>query len=111
MEKKKSGNTTMLMDVGLDTGDMLLKDEVEITENMTAGELHDILMVRGGNLLIETIEGVTKDTIKGINKKVKLVMQKCFLKILVKYIWDKSTIEIHNLIRGLNPWANCTYYI
>ena len=34
----------MLMDVGLDTGDMLLKDEVEITENMTAGELHDILM-------------------------------------------------------------------
>ena len=37
--EKKSGNTTMLMDVGLDTGDMLLKDEVEISENMTAGEL------------------------------------------------------------------------
>ena len=38
------------MDVGLDTGDMLLKDEVEITDNMTAGELHDILMERGGEL-------------------------------------------------------------
>ena len=59
----------MLMDVGLDTGDMLLKDEVEITENMTAGELHDILMVRGANLLIETIEGVAKDTIKGIKQE------------------------------------------
>ena len=40
--EKKSGNTTMLMDAGVDTGDMLLKDEVEISESMTAGELYDI---------------------------------------------------------------------
>ena len=53
--EKVTGNTTMLMDVGLDTGDMLLKDEVEITDNMTAGELHDILMERGGELLVRTI--------------------------------------------------------
>ncbi len=52
--EKVTGNTTMLMDVGLDTGDMLLKDEVEITDNMTAGELHDILMERGGELLVRT---------------------------------------------------------
>lgn len=54
--EKKSGNTTMLMDVGLDTGDMLLKQEVTITEDMTAGELHDILMKDGAKLLVETIK-------------------------------------------------------
>lgn len=58
--EKSSGNTTMLMDVGLDTGDMILKDEVEITNNMTTGELHDILMVRGADLLVKSIEGISK---------------------------------------------------
>ena len=55
-----SGNTTMLMDVGLDTGDMLLKDEVKISENMTCGDLHDILMAGGAKLLLNTIEGLVK---------------------------------------------------
>lgn len=109
--EKKSGNTTMLMDVGLDTGDMLLKDEVEITENMTAGELHDILMVRGGNLLIETIEGVANGTIKGIKQEGETCYAKMLSKNTGKISWDKSAREIHNLIRGLNPWpiAHTTY--
>ena len=109
--EKKSGNTTMLMDVGLDTGDMLLKDEVEITENMTAGELHDILMVRGGNLLIETIEGVANGTVKGIKQEGETCYAKMLSKNTGKISWDKSAIEIHNLIRGLNPWpiAHTTY--
>ena len=109
--ERKSGNTTMLMDVGLDTGDMLLKDEVEITENMTAGELHDILMVRGANLLIETIEGVANGTIKGIKQEGETCYAKMLSKNTGKISWDKSAIEIHNLIRGLNPWpiAHTTY--
>ena len=109
--EKKSGNTTMLMDVGLDTGDMLLKDEVEITENMTAGELHDILMVRGGNLLIETIEGLANGTIKGIKQEGETCYAKMLSKNTGKISWDKSAREIHNLIRGLNPWpiAHTTY--
>ena len=109
--EKKSGNTTMLMDVGLDTGDMLLKDEVEITENMTAGELHDILMVRGGNLLIETIEGVANGSIKGIKQEGETCYAKMLSKNTGKIYWDKSAVEIHNLIRGLNPWpiAHTTY--
>ena len=109
--EKKSGNTTMLMDVGLDTGDMLLKDEVEITENMTAGELHDILMVRGGNLLIETIEGVANGTVKGIKQEGETCYAKMLSKNTGKISWDKSAREIHNLIRGLNPWpiAHTTY--
>jgi len=109
--EKKSGNTTMLMDVGLDTGDMLLKDEVEITENMTAGELHDILMVRGGNLLIQTIEGVANGTIKGIKQEGETCYAKMLSKNTGKISWDKNAVEIHNLIRGLNPWpiAHTTY--
>ena len=109
--ERKSGNTTMLMDVGLDTGDMLLKDEVEITENMTAGELHDILMVRGGNLLIETIEGLANGTIKGIKQEGETCYAKMLSKNTGKISWDKSALEIHNLIRGLNPWpiAHTTY--
>ena len=109
--EKKSGNTTMLMDVGLDTGDMLLKDEVEITENMTAGELHDILMARGGNLLIETIEGLANGTIKGIKQEGETCYAKMLSKDTGKISWDKSAREIHNLIRGLNPWpiAHTTY--
>ena len=103
--EKKSGNTTMLMDVGLDTGDMLLKDEVEITENMTAG------MVRGGNLLIETIEGVANGTVKGIKQEGETCYAKMLSKNTGKISWDKSAREIHNLIRGLNPWpiAHTTY--
>ena len=109
--EEKTGNTTMLMDVGLDTGDMLLKDEVEITENMTAGELHDILMVRGGNLLIETIEGVANGTVKGIKQEGETCYAKMLSKNTGKISWDKSAREIHNLIRGLNPWpiAHTTY--
>ena len=109
--EKKSGNTTMLMDVGLDTGDMLLKDEVEITENMTAGELHDILMVRGGDLLIKTIEGVANGTIKGIKQEGETCYAKMLSKNTGKISWNNSALDIHNLIRGLNPWpiAHTTY--
>ena len=75
--EKKSGNTTMLMDVGLDTGDMLLKDEVEITDNMTAGELHDVLMDRGAELLINTIDGLYNGSIIPEKQMKKLFMLKC----------------------------------
>lgn len=109
--EKKSGNTTMLMDVGLDTGDMLLKDEVEIPENMTAGELHDILMVRGGNLLIETIEGIANGSLKGIKQEGETCYAKMLSKNTGKISWNNSALDIHNLIRGLNPWpiAHTTY--
>jgi methionyl-tRNA formyltransferase len=100
-----SGNTTMLMDIGLDTGDMLLKSEYPIKNDMTAGELHDILMEDGANLLLDTIEKV---------KANKLIPQKqdhskntyapMLTKELAKINWNKTNIEINNLIRGLNPW-------
>lgn len=109
--EKKSGNTTMLMDVGLDTGDMLLKDEVEITDNMTSGELHDILMNRGGELLIKTIEGLVDGSIKGEKQEGETCYAKMLSKETGKINWNNSAESIHNLIRGLNPRpiAHTTY--
>ncbi|SCJ49230.1 Methionyl-tRNA formyltransferase [uncultured Clostridium sp.] len=109
--EKVSGNTTMLMDVGLDTGDMLLKDEVEITENMTAGELHDKLMISGADLLIKTIDGMSKGEITPIKQEGETCYAKMLSKDTGKIDWSKSAKEIHNLIRGLNPWpiAHTTY--
>ena len=109
--EKKSGNTIMLMDVGLDTGDMLLKDEVEITDNMTSGELHDILMNRGGELLIKTIEGLADGSIKGEKQEGETCYAKMLSKETGKINWNNSAESIHNLIRGLNPRpiAHTTY--
>ena len=102
--EKKSGNTTMLMDVGLDTGDMLLKDEVEISDDMTAGDLHDILMERGADLLIKTIEGLVNKNIKPEKQNDETFYAKMLNKELALIDWNNSAKDIHNLIRGLNPW-------
>ena len=102
--EKKSGNTTILMYVGLDTGDMLLKDEVQITEDMTAGELHDILMERGADLLIKTIEGVYNGTIIPEKQTDETFYAKMLNKDLALIDWNNKAEDIHNLIRGLNPW-------
>ena len=109
--EKISGNTTMLMDIGLDTGDMLLKDEIEISEEMTAGELHDILMLRGGDLLVKTIEGIVNKSITPIKQEGETCYAKMLSKDTGKIDWNRNSIEIHNLIRGLNPWpiAHTTY--
>lgn len=102
--EKSSGNTTMLMDVGLDTGDMILKDEVEITNNMTTGELHDILMVRGADLLVKSIEGISKGDIVPEKQGNETFYAKMLDKNIANIDWNKSAEEIHNLVRGLNPW-------
>lgn len=109
--EKVSGNTTMLMELGLDTGDMLLKNEVEITEHMTAGELHDLLMNSGGNLLVETIEGLVNKTIIPEKQEEETYYAKMLNKETGRINWSNSAKDIHNLVRGLNPWpiAHTTY--
>lgn len=111
--EKVSGNTTMLMDVGLDTGDMLLKTEIDITENMTAGELHDILMVDGASLLVETIKGLCNNTITPIKQGETPTPYASMLnKEMANINWDESADTIHNFVRGLNPFPTAyTFYI
>lgn len=107
-----SGNTTMFMDVGLDTGDMLLKDEFKIEGNTTAGKLHDKLMKNGGELLLKTINGLVDGSIE---PKKQNNEESCYASMLDKKMakinWDLSSKKIRNLIRGLNPWPLAyTYY-
>lgn len=103
--EEKSGITTMLMDVGLDTGDILLKEEVEITDNMTAGELHDKLMYSGGDLLVKTIEAIQDNKIKSIKQdEQKSSYAPMLNKKMGKINWNMESHKIINLIRGLNPW-------
>ena len=101
---KVAGNTTMLMGEGLDTGDMLLKQEIEITEEMTYGELHDILSLSGAELVIDTI----KKYISGeIIPEKQIHSDSSYAKMLNKEValinWNKTAVEICNFIRGLNP--------
>lgn len=102
--EKVSGNTTMLMDVGIDTGDMLLKDEVNITDDMTSGELHDILMERGASLLVETIKKMANGEVTPVKQEGESSYASMLDKNMAKVNWEESAINIHNLVRGLNPW-------
>ncbi len=103
--EKISGNTTIIMDEGIDTGDMILKDEVEITEDMTSGELHDILMARGGNLLVKSLEGIYNGTLSPIPQIEEEGTYATKLdKNIARIDWNKSSLDIHNHIRGMNPW-------
>ncbi|HOG62146.1 MAG TPA: methionyl-tRNA formyltransferase [Sedimentibacter sp.] len=101
----KTGITTMQMDVGLDTGDMLLKSEVEIDENINVGELHDILMHKGAELLIETLDKLEKNELTPQKQDDSLSSYAPILNNENRKInWNLPAKSIHNLIRGLSPW-------
>lgn len=103
----KTGVTSMQMDVGLDTGDMLIKKEIEITENMNAGELHDALSVMGAEVLIETINNI--DSLRPEKQDDSLSNYASMLsKELCPIDFSKSAQEVHNHIRGLSPWPVAT---
>lgn len=102
--EKESGNTTMLMDIGLDTGDMLLKSKVGITEDMTAGELHDVMMEDGGKLLVKTLKGLADGSIAREKQgETPTDYARMLDKSVAKIDWNLSGDKIKNLIRGLNP--------
>lgn len=103
--ESKTGITTMFMDAGLDTGDMLLKHEIEITESMNLSELHDAMMTAGAGLLTKTLEQLSDGTL--IREKQE-DSNTCYAPMLSKETgridWSKSASEIHNLVRGLDSW-------
>lgn len=103
--EKVTGVTTMLMDVGLDTGDILLKAETEIGENETAGELFDRLAVLGGELIVETLDKLEKGEIIPQKQDDSLATHTSKItKELCPIDFNKTAYEVHNKVRGLNPW-------
>ena len=102
---KKTGITTMYMDIGMDTGDMILKEEVEIGENETTGELWDRLSIIGGKLLVKTLELIEKGEAPREKQDNNFSSMAPMLKKEMEYInWKEYPAEkIKNLVRGLNP--------
>lgn len=101
---KTTGITTMYMDAGMDTGDMILKQEVEIGENETTGELWSRLSTIGANLLVETVKKIEEGTAPRTPQTGKATMAPMLKKEMARIDWqNKNMIEIKNLVRGLNP--------
>ena len=101
---KTTGITTMYMDEGMDTGDMILKQEVEIGEDEVTGELWDRLSKIGAKLLVETLEKVEAGTAPGIPQEGEATIAPMLKKEQAEIDWENQTaVEIKNLVRGLNP--------
>ena len=101
---KVTGITTMYMDVGMDTGDMILKEEVEIGDNETTGELWNRLATIGGQLLVKTVKQIENGTAPRIAQGKDFSVAPMLSKEMAKIDWENKTAEeIKNLVRGLNP--------
>lgn len=104
---EKTGVTSMQMDEGLDTGDMLLKGETEIGENETAGELHDRLSALGADILEKTIDALLKGKLSPEKQNHdEFTYAPMLSKELSPIDWNMSAKEVHDKIRGLCPWPS-----
>jgi methionyl-tRNA formyltransferase len=101
----ETGVTTMFMDVGLDTGDMLVKRTTPIGPFETAGELHDRLAILGREAMAETLARLLVGTLVGERQNDAL---SCYAPMLKKeqgqIDWTRPALEVHNRVRGLDPW-------
>ena len=101
----ETGITTMYMDVGLDTGDMLVKKTLSIGPEETAGELHDRLASLGRETMEETLRQLCAGTLQ---REVQDDEQSTYASMMKKedgrIDWSRSAQEIHNHVRGLDPW-------
>lgn len=111
--EEKTGVTTMLMDEGIDTGDMLLKTEIPIDKNETGGSLHDKLAAAGGELLERTLIGLEAGTI--VPEKQKDEEAGEYARMLDKELghinFNQPAVVIERLIRGLNPWPSAYTFL
>ncbi len=110
--EKVTGVTTMYMDIGMDTGDMILKEEVSIGEDETTGELWDKLSEVGAKLLVKTLKQIEDGTATRIPQGEDFTMAPMLNKDMSKINWNsQSAQEIKNLVRGLNPIMGTYSYL
>ncbi|MGJ1385947.1 methionyl-tRNA formyltransferase [Sphingobacterium spiritivorum] len=114
--EEKTGVTTFLLQHEIDTGNILFKGEVPITENDNAGTIHDKLMHKGAEVLLQTIEAMKADSLTPVPQDTliegttlkhapKIFKEDCLIN------WDKSTATVFNLIRGLSPYPAAFTYL
>jgi len=116
--EKETGVTTFKLKHEIDTGDILLQEKTPISENETAGELHDQLKESGAKVLVKTIQGLADGTLNEtsqseiLNSKSEMIKHapKIFTETC-KIDWSKPINEVHNLIRGLSPFPGAFTYL
>lgn len=105
--EKVSGVTTMQMDEGLDTGDMLLKKEIPLDPDETGGSLHDKLAAAGAALCVETLRRLEAGTLAPEKQgESPTAYARMLRKEMGRIDWTQDAAKIERLIRGLNPWPS-----
>ena len=103
--ERESGITTMMTDAGMDTGDILMMDSFPIGENMTMGELHDALSELGPITLRKTLDALQNGCLQRTPQNGEEATYSPMVnRDTGKIDWSRSTQEIHNLVRGTNPF-------
>ena len=101
---KETGVTTMYLDEGMDSGDIILQTKTPIDKDETSGELWDRLSKIGAELLVETLEKIENKTAPRIKQPKEFTLAPMLEKSQAKIDWESKTAEeIKNLVRGLNP--------
>lgn len=104
-----AGITSMQMDEGLDTGDMLICEKVKIGENETSGELYERLSALGAQVLVKTLKALEKGELCPVKQdNEKSTYAKMLDKTMSPVDWSMSAFSVHNQIRGLDPWPVAT---
>ena len=106
--EKKTGVTTMYMAKGLDTGDMILKDELEIPEDMTGSELHDKLAEMGGRLIVRTLEELKNGTAPRIPQEGDTCYASMISKEELLIDFGKPAVQVRDFIRAMSA-VPCAY--
>ncbi len=105
--EKKTGNTTMRIDAGMDTGEMLLQQELEIGADETAPELATRMSEAGAGLMAETLRGIASGAIAGQKQDEAAATLAPILKREDGLIdWSRTAVEIYNRMRGFTPWPD-----
>ena len=104
--EKKSGVTTFFIEQEIDTGQIIYKGETEITEDMTAGELHDLLMKQGAEVMLKTVKAIETGNYPQIPQPhdVELKPAPKIFKDDCKIDWEQLNGKVHDFIRGLSPY-------
>lgn len=116
--EKETGVTTFKLKHEIDTGDILLQESIPIGENETAGEVHDRMKEVGAQLLVDTVKGLADGSL--VEKPQLSVLESISFEIkhapkifteTCRIDWEKSTNDVHNLIRGLSPYPGAFSFL
>jgi methionyl-tRNA formyltransferase len=109
--ENKTGITTMFMDEGMDTGPVLMREELQINPDDTAGTLSDRLSGLGAQLILKTLDELEKGNINPVPQSGKPSYAPLMKKSDGLIDWTKSAAELLNFIRGMNPWPGAYTFL